>query len=68
MKVGGQDYLKINTEMEFFKNKIMILQSRTNEGTLIIKESLINQIELFIHLIQLTKLQISMLCNAAHIT
>jgi len=68
MKVGGQDYLKINTEMEFFKNKIMILQSRTNEGTLIIKESLINQIELFIHLIQLTKLQISMLCNADHIT
>ena len=58
-----KEYLQIISQLEFFKNKIILLQSITNEGSQIIKESLINQVEIFIQLIKLTKLQISMLCQ-----
>ena len=62
MNVKGSEFSKISSELEFYKNKI-IVQQAINEGSHIDKESLTSQIDIFIQLVRLTKLQLSMLCG-----
>jgi len=62
LNVNGSEFSKISSELEFYKNKI-IVQQEINEGSHIDKEFLISQMDIFIKLVKLTKKQLTMLCG-----